>query len=160
MEKCEVNEEQKMDKADVGKTIDLFWAVADVYCSEKHLEYSLMLAEREGDDEKTKELIKHLCGILDEVRRTRAKMMKKLLKCEELSLEFDTWCPFKHLAGATMQIMEVATREIYKKNIEEAREFTKLADQTFQSFWQLYLLLKAYSTSKDVEEFKKQLEEE
>jgi len=127
------SKEAKLHVADVGKTVDLFWATADLYCTEKHLEYSLMIMKNEiPDSDKRKEtLINIYMELLNEIRKARAALLRRIVKNDK----WDLWCPYKHLCGAIMQIHEVATREIYQGNLEEAKELIALASRLWAIFW-------------------------
>jgi len=113
----------KIDKADLAKQVDLFWAVADVYCIEKHLCHSLMIMPKEER--------KKYFELYNEVRKIRAKLLKRLAR----NTKWDLWCPNKHFVGAVMQVMEVAIKEKYMGNDQEAIELTKLAEDLFNLFW-------------------------
>ena len=149
------DKEAKIHEADVGKSVDLFWLVADIYNTEKHLEFSLMKIKESGMGEKERVLADAVCNLLNEVRIERSKLLKKLLG--NIKLPFSLWCCFKHLSGATMQVMEVATREIFKKDYNEALDYTESAYKLWQTFWILLGICKMYNES-DVKEFKKEIE--
>ena len=129
----EKDREAKMHIADVGKTVDLFYAAADLYCTEKHIEHSLMIMQTEiPDSDKRKEkLIDLYMEMLNEVRKARAAILKRIVK----NTKWDAWCFFKHISGAIMQIHEVATREIYQGNLEEAKKLIGIASKLWVIFW-------------------------
>ena len=146
--KSRADEELRIHPADVGKMTDLFWAVADVYNTEKHLEFSLMKIRKEGyGDKKDKKLEEAVEVLLNKVRIIRAALLKKLLG--EMKIPYQLWCSYKHLTGATMQIMEVATRDIYKGDLESGKEYAGLAYDTWNVFWELYYLIKFYNENED-----------
>lgn len=116
----------KTHPADVGKRVDLEWAVRNVYATENHLEHSLNIIKREFKDSEEKEALIKLVGkILNEVRILRAKLLKKLIK----TTMADLWCTHKHLAGAVIQCLEVAKREIQMENWKEAEEYIDIANK-------------------------------
>jgi len=152
-EKNRADREAKIHVADVGEAVDMLWAAMDFYCIEKHMEHSLMkiAMELSDDDKRKKPLMELYMNILNEVRKLRAKVLEKIVK----NKMFDSWCPFKHLAGAIMQVNEVATREIYKGDTEKAREFIEIGSRAMTLF---YILNEVGEKWNDTDEFVKWVE--
>jgi len=106
----------KINLFDIDRDEDLMWAVADLYCIEKHLELTLNFVvkklEADPEDEYYKKFYELLYNLLNGIRLERTKHLKRLVKLEE----FGVWCPYKHLLGAMMQFAEVGTKDIYMQS--------------------------------------------
>ncbi len=113
----------KMDLSDCSMKEDLFWATADVYCLEKHLEKSIM--------EMPEKLKPQYIEILDYIRIQRAKLLRGLI----VNKQFDLWCVAKHFVGSVMQSLEVATKLIRQGKRQEASEYIDIAYNLYRTFW-------------------------
>lgn len=126
-------EKGKIDLFDIDKEADLIWAIADLYSIEKHLNMALnniSVKLEEKEDKNLKKLYEALAELLNEVRKQRAKHLKKVQKLKHYS----TWCIYKHLLGAMMQFGEVASKYIYAGETEKARDFFETSEFCFEVF--------------------------
>ncbi|MFQ6068001.1 MAG: hypothetical protein ACE5KD_00500 [Candidatus Bathyarchaeia archaeon] len=113
----------KISLFDIDRDEDLIWAVADLYCLEKHLQLTLNFIvkklEKEPKDEYYKKLYELTCNLLNGVRLERTKHLKRLVKLKE----FGFWCCYKHLIGSMMQFAEVGGKDIYMKDENVKMDF-------------------------------------
>lgn len=148
----EMIEKGKIDLYDIDKEADLLWAVADLYCVEKHLNMSLNHISaklKENPSENLKKLYEALARLLNEVRKERAKHLKKIAKLKYYSV----WCIYKHLLGAMMQFGEVASKCIFSNQFEEAKECYETSEFCFETILFLNALAKKFN--KEVEKCEK-----
>jgi len=132
----------KIDLFDIDRDADLMWAVADLYCGEKHLNMILnnlsakLVANPE--DKKSKILFEAASELFDKIRRERARHLRHL----ERLREYGFWCLYKHLLGAMMQFGEVAAKEISMDNLERARECFETSEFCYNAIMFLNALAK------------------
>lgn len=138
----EILESGKISLYDIDRDTDLMWAIADLYNIEKHLNMALnnlaSKLSKNQEDKKLRIAFEALCGLLNEVRKHRAKHLKHI---EKLKL-FSAWCNYKHFLGAMMQFGEVASKEIYMGNLERARECFETSQFCFEAIMFLNMLAK------------------
>ncbi|MBI2546409.1 hypothetical protein HYV81_04470 [Candidatus Woesearchaeota archaeon] len=125
-------EEQKKGSADLSRDEDLSIGIMNLLSLEEHLYFTAM---KTGN--------RKYLEMLDSVRELRKKMLAKIVK----SPKGEEWCISKHLLAASMRLMEVGTKELSRKNIEEAEEFFTAAFNMYSLFFAINLKLVA------VEEF-------
>ncbi len=133
--------EVKKGNVDLSRDEDLSIALMNLISLEEHFFFTAMKTENQ----------KYL-EMLDSVRDTRKKLLAKIVtdpKGEE-------WCISKHLLAASMRLMEVGTKELSKKNHEEANNFFTSAFNLYSLFFAINL--KMIETEKLVhnKEFKKE----
>jgi hypothetical protein len=121
----------KIVKADTSQACDMIWCIADLYNTEKHLAYSIIKNVEKNEIDKAKKL----ALIYNEIRIKRTRMEEKLVNLLDVKLEYDSWCCVKHVIGALMQSTEVAIREQYKENYDEAIEYFKIANSIWEALW-------------------------
>lgn len=118
-----LDEEGKLDKADISRKADLFWALTDIYNIEKHLYYTIFVTKGEVREK--------LARLLREVRLVRADLLHDLTPPERAGA---IWCIQKHLLGAASQLCEVATKDFQKGDFEKGlkiMEYAKFFHDTF-----------------------------
>ncbi len=85
-------EKGKVDIFDIDRDEDLMWAVADLYCIEKHLNLTINFIKKKLEenpkDEYYQRLYEVATNLLNGVRVERAKHLKRLVKFKE----FGFWC--------------------------------------------------------------------
>jgi len=114
----------KINVADTSELADLAWCIMDLYNTEKHLAFTVMRTKKQ----------KYL-NIYNEIRIRRTKMLSLFKKLSGIKTEADVWCTLKHMLGAIMQTSEIAIREMYKGNKEQAMELFKIQDDLWTLFW-------------------------
>lgn len=110
----------KIDLYDIDRDEDLFWAVSDLWNIEKHLNTSLNYLVKKMKEEPNdyySKLFELLSSLLSGIRLERAKHLKRLTKLHM----FGVWCVMKHLIGCAAQMGEVAAKDIYLGEIENAK---------------------------------------
>jgi len=129
----ELIEKGKVDIFDVDRLEDHMWAVADLWCLEKHLNIILndivKKLKQNPNDEKTKKLYELALNLLNETRKHRAKHLKKIEKLRA----FGFWCVYKHYLGLMMQMGEVAAKYIYSALEENKLELLEHAKDCFET---------------------------
>jgi hypothetical protein len=112
-------EQGKISLFDIDRDEDLMWAVADLYCAEKHLQLTLSFITKKLEEEPQNEYYKKLSSIitslLNAVRIQRTKNLERLEKFKEKGIH----CLYKHLLGAMMQFAEVGSKDIFMNEDEE-----------------------------------------
>lgn len=108
-----------MKEVDLTEREDMSIAVMNLISLEEHLAFSAM---KTGKD--------IFLDVLDEVRKLRIDLLKKLL----INTEGEVWCISKHLLATTMRLMELSNRNI-KKDKKRAAELTKNALDLYSLFW-------------------------
>lgn len=73
--------------------------------------------------------------ILNEVRKMRVELLKKIIK----DYEGEVWCISKHLLAASMRVMEVGTKELKKGDDKKAQDLFKKSYELYSLFWSLNL---------------------
>jgi hypothetical protein len=76
-------------------------------------------------------------SLLNEVRKMRVELLKKIIK--EEAGEGEIWCTSKHLLAASMRMIEVGTKNLKSGNEKEAREYFDRAYNLYNLFWALNL---------------------
>lgn len=116
----------KGEKLDLSSDEDLSIAVMNLISIEEHLFFSGAKTGREKYYE-----------LLNEVRETRKKLLKRLIK----EYQGEDWCISKHLLAGCMRLMEVGTKSLTAGNKKEASEFFQMAYSLYSLFWGLNLKL-------------------
>jgi|SRR3989338_70757 len=105
-------EEVKKGNVDLSRDEDLSLALMNLISLEEHFYFTAM----KTDNSKYLEM-------LDSVRALRKKLLRKIVT----NPKGEEWCISKHLLAASMRLMEVGTKELAKKNENEANVFFKAA---------------------------------
>jgi len=134
-------EQVKKGDVDLSRDEDLSIAIMNLISLEEHFFFTAMKTENQ----------KYL-EMLNSVRDLRKNLLKKIVT-HPLGEE---WCISKHLLAASMRLIEVGTKELSKKNQEEANNFFASAFELYSLFFAINL--KMVETEKLVhsEEFKKE----
>jgi len=119
-----VEEATKQKKLDVNAEEDLVVGIMNLIGIEEHLFFT---AEKTGKMDYFK--------LLNEVRKMRVELLKKIIKEPEGEL----WCTSKHLLAASMRMMEVGTKHLKEGNEKEAREYFERSYNLYNLFWALNL---------------------
>ncbi len=114
----------KKDKFDLSSDEDLSIAIMNLISIEEHMFFTYAKTGR----------VKYL-DILNEARKMRKKLLKKIIK----DYEGEVWCISKHLLAATMRLNEVGTKMLGSGRKKEAAEFFQMAYQLYALFWGLNL---------------------
>ena len=101
-------EQVKKGDVDLSRDEDLSIAIMNLISLEEHFFFTAMKTENQ----------KYL-EMLNSVRDLRKNLLKKIVT-HPLGEE---WCISKHLLAASMRLIEVGTKELSKKNQEEANNF-------------------------------------
>jgi len=115
---------QKQGRFDLSSDEDLSIAVMNLISIEEHLFFT---ATKTGK-------IRYL-DVLSQVRATRKKLLKKLIK----EYEGENWCISKHLLAASMRLNEVGTKSLNNNKKKEAWELFNMAYQLYSLFWGINL---------------------
>lgn len=115
---------ERGEKLDLSSDEDLSIGVMNLISIEEHLFFSA------GKTGKTK-----YYEVLNEVRKMRKDLLKKLIK----DYEGEVWCISKHLLAASMRLMEVGTKAQTKGNTEEAYDLFKKSYDLYNLFWGINL---------------------
>jgi len=110
-------------KLDVNVEEDLCVGIMNLIGIEEHLFFT---AEKTGK----KDLY---YPILNEVRKMRVELLKKIIKDPEGEL----WCTSKHLLSASMRMTEVGTKHLKEGNDKEAKEYFEKGYNLYNLFWAL-----------------------
>lgn len=114
----------KSGKVDLSSSEDLSIAIMNLISIEEHLFFTAQKTEKP-----------QYLDILDEVRKMRADLLKKIIK----DYEGEVWCISKHLLAASMRLMEVGTKEQRKGNKKEAWDMFQKAFRLYSLFWAINL---------------------
>lgn len=117
---------KKRDKMDLSSDQDLSLAIMNLVSIEEHLFFT---SQKTGKN-------KYL-DLLQEVRKTRGELLKKIIK----DYEGEVWCISKHLLAASMRLMEVGTKQQGMGNKKEAKEMFNKAYDMYSLFWGLNMNL-------------------
>ena len=121
---------KKVDKVVAQKEIDLSSgedlsiAIMNLISIEEHLFFTSQKTEKP-----------QYLEILNEVRKMRTELMKRLIK----DYEGEVWCISKHLLAASMRVMEVGTKELKKGNKKEAWDLFEKSFKLYSLFWAINL---------------------
>lgn len=88
--------------------------------------------------------------LMQEMRKMRADLMKRLVKDAEPG--FEKWCISKHLLAATMRLMEVGTKYMSQDKKQDAQDMFKKAYELYSIFWGINLNTVDIGEVKKVEE--------
>lgn len=88
--------------------------------------------------------------LMQEIRKMRAELMKRLVKDAEPG--FEKWCISKHLLAATMRLMEVGTKYMTQDKKQDAQDMFKKAYELYSIFWGINLNTVDIGEVKKVEE--------
>jgi len=75
--------------------------------------------------------------LMQEIRKMRAELMKKLVKDAEPG--FEKWCISKHLLAASMRLMEVGTKYMSQDKKQDAQDMFAKAYEIYSLFWGINL---------------------
>lgn len=106
-------------KADLTNREDFSMAIMNLISIEEHLAFTAMKTENQTYLE-----------ILNEVRKIRIELLKKLL----VNTSGELWCISKHLLAGTMRLMETSTKYM-KNDIKYALQLEKKAFDLYSLFW-------------------------
>lgn len=109
---------------DLSKDEDMSIAVMNLVSLEEHFFFTSMKTDNASYLE-----------MLNEVRKLRGKLMKKLVT----NPEGEEWCISKHLLAASMRIMEVGTKELGLGRKKEAEEMFRQAFELYSQFFMINL---------------------
>lgn len=112
----------KDKKLDLSSDEDLSLGVMNLISIEEHLHFT---AQKTGKD--------FYLDLLREVRNMRKVFLKKLIK----DYEGEVWCTSKHLLSASMRFMEVGTKHLDKKEMDEAKLFFENSYNLYSLFWMI-----------------------
>lgn len=113
-------ENTKHESLDLSRDEDLSIALMNLISLEEHFYFTAMKTENG----------KYL-DMLQEIRGTRQRFMKKIVK----DAEGEEWCISKHLLASSMRLIEVGTKEQTKKNTKEAEECFRAAFDLWSLFF-------------------------
>ena len=136
-------------KLDINVEEDLVVGIMNLLGIEEHLFFT---AEKTSKNSYLK--------LLNEVRKMRVELLKKIIKDPEGEL----WCTSKHLLSASMRMMEVGTKHLKENNEKEAKEYFDRSYNLYNLFWALNLKIIDPKTLKEKDivpasYFKKESEE-
>src|SRR3990167_5688369 len=114
----------KKKEIDLSADEDLSIGVMNLISIEEHLFYTSQKTEKP-----------QYLDILNEVRKMRTELMKRLIK----DYEGEVWCISKHLLAAAMRVMEVGTKELKKGNKKEAWGLFEKSFKLYSLFWAINL---------------------
>src|SRR3990167_2521775 len=98
-------EEVKKGNVDLSRDEDLSIALMNLISLEEHFYFTAMKTNNQ----------KYL-EMLNSVRNLRKNLLGKIVK----DPKGEEWCISKHLLASSMRLMEVGTKELSKKNIDES----------------------------------------
>lgn len=114
-------EKVKKDKTvDLSSDEDLSLAVMNLVSLEEHFFFSGAKTEKP-----------EYYNLLDQIRKLRKDLMKKLIK----TTEGETWCLSKHLLAASMRLLEVGTKYYSQGKKKEAEDLFAKAYEIYSLFW-------------------------
>ncbi|HSD57978.1 MAG TPA: hypothetical protein VLB04_07320 [Methanotrichaceae archaeon] len=112
----------KRKELDLSSDADLSIGIMNLINLEEHLFFTAM--ETGKDD---------YLDILQEVRRMRAELLKKIVK----ESEGEVWCISKHLLTAAMRLMETGTKRLEEGNKDEAKSLFEKSYRLYSLFWEI-----------------------
>lgn len=113
---------KKDNKLDLSADEDLSIAVMNLISMEEHLFFT---GAKTGND--------FYYTVLDEVRKMRVELMKKMIK----EYGGEVWCISKHILGASYRMMEYGTKHLSRGNDKLAKEMFEKAYAMYSLFWAL-----------------------
>jgi len=113
-------EEVKNGEADLSRDEDLSIALMNLISLEEHFYFTAMKTENG----------KYL-EMLNSVRELRKMLLGKII----VNPEGEEWCISKHLLASSMRLIEVGTKELNKKNKDEANLYFKSAFELYSLFF-------------------------
>ncbi len=119
-----INDLKKDNKLDLSSDEDLSIGIMNLIAIEEHLFFTYNKTEKPVYLE-----------FLNEAREMRKGLMQKIVK----NPEGEIWCISKHLLSASMRLMEVGTKALYKNEKEQAEELFQKAYKLYSMFWGLNL---------------------
>lgn len=119
-----VKKMEKGEKLDLSSDEDLSIGIMNLISMEEHFFFTYNKTE----DKKYLEL-------LDEIRKMRKDLLKKIIK----DYEGEGWCISKHLLAASMRLMEVGTKALAKGEKKDAEEMFQKSYHLYSLFWGLNL---------------------
>ena len=115
----------KKGNIDLSRDEDLSIALMNLVSLEEHFYFTAMKTNNQNYLE-----------MLNSVRELRKNLLGRIVK----NPKGEEWCISKHLLASIMRLMEVGTKELSKKNIDESNMF-------FQKAFDLYSLFFAINTN-------------
>jgi len=119
-----INDLKKDNKLDLSSDEDLSVGVMNLIAIEEHLFFTYNKTEKPVYLE-----------MMNEARQMRKELMQKIVK----NPEGEVWCTSKHLLSASMRLMEVGTKALYKGEKEQAEDLFQKAYKLYSMFWGLNL---------------------
>ncbi len=113
-------EEIKKGSVDLSRDEDLSIALMNLISLEEHFYFTAMKTNNQ----------KYL-EMLNSVREMRKNLLGKIVT----NPKGEEWCISKHLLAASMRLIEVGTKELSKKNEDEANTFFKSAFDLYSTFF-------------------------
>ena len=139
--------EGKNSEMDLSLGQDLSIAIMNLVSLEEHFFFS---GAKTGKGE--------YFDLMQEVRKMRAELMKRLVKDAEPG--FEKWCISKHLLATSMRLMEVGTKYMTQDKKEDANDMFTKAYEVYSIFWGINLNAVDIGEVKKVEEFQINKEDE
>lgn len=112
----------KRKEMDLSTDADLSIGIMNLINLEEHLFFTAM---ETGKD--------NYLDTLQEVRRMRAGLLKKIVK----ESEGEVWCISKHLLTASMRLMETGTKRLEEGNKDEAKSMFEKSYRLYSLFWEI-----------------------
>jgi hypothetical protein len=112
----------KRKELDLSSDADLSIGIMNLINLEEHLFFTAM---ETGKD--------HYLDTLQEIRRMRAELLKKIVK----ESEGEVWCISKHLLTAAMRLMETGTKRLEEGNRDEAKSLFEKSYRLYSLFWEI-----------------------
>lgn len=109
---------------DLSRDEDLSIALMNLVSLEEHFYFTAMKTNNQ----------KYI-DMLYSVRELRKDLLKKIV----INPKGEEWCISKHLLAASMRLIEVGTKELGKKNRDEANAFFKNAFDLYSLFFAINL---------------------
>lgn len=138
---------KETNELDLSSDEDLSIALMNLISIEEHFYFS---GAKTGN--------KKYFDLLNETRRIRKELLKKLVKNVEEGAEI--WCLSKHLLAGAMRLIEVGTKEMDKGNKESAYDLFEKAYNLYSLFWGINLKAIDIGEVKKIEEEKLNKEDE
>ncbi len=117
-------EKIKKGDVDLSKDEDLSIALMNIISLEEHFYFTAMKTNNR----------KYL-EMLNSIRELRKSLMKQIVT----NPEGEEWCISKHLLASSMRLIEVGTKELYKKNEENANLMFNNAFELYSLFFAINL---------------------
>ncbi len=117
-------EDMKGKDVDLSRDEDLSVGIMNLISLEEHLFFTAMKTNNE----------KYL-DTLNAIRQIRKKLLAKIVK----DPKGEEWCISKHLLASSMRMMEVGTKELQKKNQQDANFFFEIAYELYSLFFAINL---------------------